>query len=70
MCQNAALCGNGLTLPQKRSCFYCLPYKSKENTGGKEEIARKSLCYPFWKLSAIFIKLKIVVCKLLQFGRV
>ena len=29
-----------------------------------------SVFFPFWKLSAIFIKFKIVVCKLFQFGRV
>ena len=29
-----------------------------------------SVFYPFGKLSAIFIKFQIVVCKLLQFGRV
>ena len=29
-----------------------------------------SVFYPFRKLSAILIKLKIVVCKLFQFGRV
>ena len=28
-----------------------------------------SVFYPFWQLSAIFIKLNIVVCKLFQFGR-
>ena len=30
----------------------------------------RSVFYPFDKLSAIFIKFKIVVCKLFQFGRV
>ena len=29
-----------------------------------------SVFYPFWGLSSIFIKLKIVVCKLFLFGRV
>ena len=29
-----------------------------------------SVFYPFWELSAIFIKFEIVVCKLSQFGRV
>ena len=29
-----------------------------------------SVFYPFGELSAIFIKLKIVVCKLFQFGKV
>ena len=43
----------------------------------KGEIARKnnfsfsnSVFYPFGKLSAIFFKFEIVVCKLFQFGRV
>ena len=30
----------------------------------------RSVFYPFGELSAIFIKLEIVVCKLFQFGRV
>ena len=29
-----------------------------------------SVFYPFWELFAIFIKFRIVVCKLIQFGRV
>ena len=29
-----------------------------------------SVFYPFWELSAIFIKHEVVVCKLFQFGRV
>ena len=29
-----------------------------------------SVFYTFWELSAIFIKLKIFICKLFQFGRV
>ena len=44
-------------------------------TVGKGEIARNSnfsfshsVLYPFGDLSAFFIKLKIVVCKLFQFG--
>ena len=50
---------------------------SLENTAGKGEIARNKqfLLFPVFsthleKLSAIFIKFKIVVCKLFQFGRV
>ena len=48
---------------------------SLENTVRKGEIARneqfsfsQSVFSPFGELSAIFIKLKIVVCKLFQFG--
>ena len=47
------------------------------NTVGKKEIARKSnfsfskcVFYQFGKLSAIFIKFEIVVCKLSKFARV
>ena len=49
---------------------------SIENTVGKGEIARYEqfllfpLCFLFGELSSIFIKSEIVVCKLLQFGRV
>ena len=55
----------------------CLQYKSFENTVGKEEIAQTSnfssshiVFYPFVEISAIFIKLEIVVCELFQFGPV
>ena len=56
----------------------CLQYKSFENTVGKEEIARSkqitpffhSVFYPYGELSPISIKFKIIVCKLLQFGKV
>ena len=48
-----------------------------ENTVGKGEIARTSnfsfthgVFYPFRELSDIFIKFKIVVCRLFQFGPV
>ena len=41
--------------------FIYLQYKSFENTVGKGD---------FGELSAISIELKIVVCKLFQFGRV
>ena len=50
-----------------------------ENTVGKGEIARNEQ-FPFFfptvfstfleKLSSIFVKFEIVVCKLFQFGRV
>ena len=48
--------------------YMYLQYKSFENTVGKEEIAHDEqfLLYPhfhpFWKLFAIFIKLKVVAC--------
>ena len=54
----------------------CLHCKSFENTWRKWEIAHDifsfshSVLYPFWELSAIFIKCEIVDCKLFQFGRV
>ena len=51
--------------------------KPFENTVGKGEIARNEqfllhprVFYPFRELSAIFIKFKIVVCRLFQFGQV
>ena len=50
--------------------FTCLQYKSLENTGRKGEIAHNSVFYAYGELSAIFIKLKIVVRKLFQFGRI
>ena len=62
--------------PKQALVFTCLQYKSFENTVGKGEIARNnfsfshSVFYPFRELSANFIKLKIVICKLFQFGRV
>ena len=56
--------------PRKQALF--------ENTVGKGEIARNeqfssfthSVFYPFRKLSAIFIKFKIVVCRLFEVGPV
>ena len=58
-------------------CFTRQQYKSFENTVGEREIAGEntfsfshSVFYPFGELHAIFIKFKIVVCKLLQFRRV
>ena len=51
--------------------------KPFENTVGKGKIALieqfllySQFFYPFRELSAIFIKFKIVVCKLFQNGRV
>ena len=57
--------------------FMCLQYKSFKSTVGKGEIAHNkqflhfhSVFYAFGELSAIFIKFKIFVCNLFQFGRV
>ena len=76
--------GQRLTaFPKQALVFTCLQYKSLEITVGKGDIARygkekllvtsnisfsHSLFYPFGDLSAFFIKLKIFVCKLFQFG--
>ena len=51
------------------------PFPHNENTVGKGEIARNEqfllyLEFSTRKLSAIFTKFKIVVCRLFQFGRV
>ena len=66
-----------LNLSQTSRSFYVSANKSFENTAGKGEIALnvQFLLFPqcfhrFGKLSTIFIKLRIVVCKLFQFGRV
>ena len=66
-----------LPVPKQALVFTCLQYKSFENTVGKGEAARSEQfillprCFlPFWKSFAIFIKFKIVVCKLFLFGRV
>ena len=58
--------------------FDALENKPLENTVEKGEIARNEqyllyptvFFYPFIELSAIFIKFKIVVCRLFQFGLV
>ena len=57
--------------PKQALIFTCLQCMSFENTVGKSEIARNeqfflshSVFYPFGELSAIFIKVEIVVCKL------
>ena len=68
--------GQRLTgFPKQALVFTCLQYKSFEITVGKGEIAvtsnfsfSHSVFYPFGDISAFFIKLKIVVCKLFQFG--
>ena len=63
--------------PNKPWFFMCMLYKSFENTVGKEGIGRdeqfifsNSVFYLFEERSAIFIEVKIVVCKLFQFERV
>ena len=57
--------------------FTFMQYTSFENTVDKKEITRNeqfllfsSVFYPFGELSVIVIKFEIVLCKLLQFGRV
>ena len=49
--------------------FLRVQYKSFENTVGNFFFSH-SVSYPFGKLSAIFIKFKIVICKVFQFGSV
>ena len=72
---------NTLTVNPFPNKPWCLQHKSFESTVGKGEIARNEqfllfaqifffFFHPFVELSAIFIKLKIVVCKLFQLGRV
>ena len=55
--ENQGLFGKGLTLFLTSPC---LQYKSFENNVGKREI----VFYPFQEFSAIFVRFKIVVCKL------
>ena len=70
--------GIGLTLSKTSPDFYMSGATFVENTEGKgEKIARNKQFLPFHSifylsedLPAIFIKFEIVVCKLLQFGRV
>ena len=77
MCQNVVLCGNWLTLykaiPGFNPLLKYLQYKSFENTVEKGENAHTSnfsfshsVFYPSKELSAIFIRLKIIVRKLFQ----
>ena len=65
------------TFPKQALVFSCLQYKSFENTVGKGEIDRNEqfllfpqYFLPVWRTFAIFVKFKIVVCKVFQFGRV
>ena len=64
--KNQGLFGKGLTLSQKNLSyvFTGLQYKSFENSVAEGETA-----FPT-ELSTIFLKLNIVPCNLIQFGRV
>ena len=61
--------------PSKSLNFTCLKYKSFENNWRENLLITSnfsfyhSVLYPFGELSTIFIKFKIVFCKLFQFGR-
>ena len=76
MCVNNSILHQCQPLAKQALVFTCLQYKSFENPVGKGEITHNEqfllfwqfFFYPFGELSAIFIKFKIVVCKLLQFG--
>ena len=63
--------------PKQVLVFTCLYLTSFENIVEKGEIARNEQfllfpkCFlPIWKTSAMFIELKIVVCKPFEFARV
>ena len=68
----------GSSFPNQALVFTCLQYKSFfENAVGKGEIAPYtnfslfcSVLYPFGELSTICMKIKIIITKLFQFGRV
>ena len=53
------------SFPKQALVFTCLHYKSFENTLGKGD----SVFCLYGELSAAFIKIEIVDCKLSQFGR-
>ena len=67
-----------LAFTQTSPCFYVPEVQVFiKKTAGKGEIARNEefvlfpQCYlPFWRTFAIFMKFKIVVCRLFQFGKV
>ena len=66
-----------LTFLQTSPCFYVSVVQVFQKHCEKREIAHNeqfllshSVSYPFKELIAFFIKLKIVVCKIFQFGRV
>ena len=62
------------SFPNKPWDLRRLHFESFENNVEKGEIARNErfLLFPHWLLpfGELFIKFKIVVCKLIQFGRV
>ena len=69
--------GDYLTLSRTSPGFYVSAVQVLKTMWEKEKLLMTSnfsfshtVFYPFDKLSTIFIKLKIVVCKLFQFGRV
>ena len=66
-----------LTLPQTSPGFYVSAVQVLKTLWKKEKLLltsnfsfSHSVFYSFGELSAIFIKLEIVVCKLFQFGAV
>ena len=70
-------CQPFLTLFETNTWFYMTAVKVFWKVWGKEEIAGNKhflvfskVFYPFQKLSTIYIKFEIVVCKLFQFGKV
>ena len=72
-----AFADDNLTLSQTSPGFYVSAAQVFENAVGKGEIARNEqflfshgVFHLFEELSFIFIKSEIVVCKLIQFGRV
>ena len=78
MRQNAALCGNGLSLSQTSPGLLRVCSTSLLKTLLKKEkllvishfSSPHNVFYSFVDLSTIFVKFEIVVCKLFQFGRV
>ena len=62
--------------PKQALVFTCLQYKFLKTLWEKKKLLvtsnfffSRGVFYPFRELSVIFIKFKIVVCKLFQFGR-
>ena len=70
--------GGGIeSSPKQALVLMCLQNKSLKTLREKEKLLVTSnfsfsyrVFYPFGELSSIFIKIKIVLCKLFQFGRV
>ena len=70
------LCGKGLTLSQTSPGFTVCSTSLLKTLWEKKELLvtsnfyfSHSVFYPFRELSTIFIKFRIVVCRLLQFGK-